>query len=671
MTAPAPSNRRRWLAPGIALALGAVTLWVYWPVRHHAFINYDDPVYITENRHVQGGISRPGLAWAFFNLHGEHTYWHPLTWVSHMLDCQLFGLNPGPHHLVNVAFHIANALLVLLLLNRMTGAFWRSAMVAGLFALHPVQVDTVAWVAERKNVLSTFFGLLSLWAYTRYAKVQSRESEVRSHEAEVRGPRSEGRRQKAEGRIRLPSSIFYLLSLCCFALGLMCKPALVTFPCLLLLLDFWPLRRFAWARDFAPDRSRRRQSAQLSAAGKIGADCRRPQSLASAPKAVRAGAAGGCRVPTASLHLLLWEKIPLFVMAAAAAFITIAGHRELRAVGGSGLLWQWRVANALVSYVRYLGKTFWPSHLAVFYPHPGAWPAGVVDGSALVLLAVSGWVIWRARQAPYLVTGWLWFLGVLVPMIGIIQAGAQAMADRFAYVPLIGLFIMVVWGLAEWATRGPRGEVVLGAAGVLALGGCVALTCRHVSYWQNTVTLFEHALQVTSNNSCAHFTLGNELADQGKTREAMEHWETALKIEPEFAVIHGRIASSLCEQGDFAGAIAHYRRTLQIDPDQAEALNNLAWLLASCPHAAFRNGPEAVRLASRACELTGYTKPLLIGTLAAAQAEVGDFPTAIATAERAVARASALGLEDIAAKNRELIQLYRRGQPFHEKKGVE
>jgi hypothetical protein len=617
---PAKRIPREWIT---GLALAAVTLTVYWPVRNHAFINYDDPIYVTGNRHVQAGISRPGVAWAFLNLHGEHTYWHPVTWVSHMLDCQLFGLNPGPHHLVNVAFHIANALLLLLALHRMTGALWRSAMVAGLFALHPLQVDTVAWVTERKNVLSTFFWLLTLWAYVRYAE----------------GKMQKSRTEHPISNIQHPTSSFYLLSLVFFALGLMCKPALVTLPFVLLLLDYWPLGRMQ------NDECRMMNAKFRSPA------TRNPQPASCIPFPV-------------SRFTLLLEKLPFLVLAVAAAFITVAGHHELRAT--ANLPWEWRVENALVSYVRYLGKTFWPTHLAVFYPHPGAWPAGVVVGSALALLVVSSWVIWRARQAPYLVTGWLWFLGVLVPMIGIIQAGSQAMADRFAYVPLIGLFIMLVWGLAEWAARWPRGGLALKAVGVLALGGCMALTCRQLSFWRNTTTLFEHALQVTSNNACAHYSLGYELADEGKTQEAMGEWEIALKIEPGLADIHGKIASTLCRQGDFAGAIARYRRALEIDPDLVEALNNLAWLLATRPEASLRDGPEAVRLAEKACTLTRFRRTIMVGTFAAAYAEAGRFTEAVATAQRACALAVEEGDRTLLARNRQLLELYRASQPYHE-----
>jgi len=637
----------RWLIP---LLLAAVTLAVYWPVRHHAFINLDDPEYVTENRHVQAGFTRPALTWAFFNLHGEHTYWHPLTWVSHMLDCQLFGLNPGAHHLVNVAFHVANTLLLLFLLNRMTGAFWRSAMVAALFALHPLQVDTVAWVTERKNVLSTLFWLLTLWAYARNAECRMQNAERRVGKVEDGMLHASSRITHHASRFTFHVSPFYLLSLSFFALGLMCKPALVTLPFVLLLLDYWPLRRFQVQSPESKVQGRRHLG--------VGPE------IEVTPHASRFT----FHVSPVTLRHLVAEKLPFLALAAAAAFITIAGHHEIRAEGSFGLPWQWRVGNALVSYVRYLGKVFWPSHLAVFYPHPGAWPTWMVGGSALVLVVVTGWVIWRARQAPYSVTGWLWFLGVLVPMIGLIQAGAQAMADRFAYVPLIGLFIMIVWSLADWAQRGAGWKPILVAvAGSMALCACAVLTSRQLGYWQDTTTLFEHALQVTSNNSCAHFSLGNQLADQGKFEEAMQHWEAALAIEPARPDIHARIAAALSQQGDFAGAIARYRRALQIDPDNAEVLNNLAWLLATCPEASLRDGPEAARLARQACELTRFRRTIMVGTLAAAYAEAGRFPEAIATAQQACALAAGEADYALLARNKELLELYRTNQAYHER----
>lgn len=585
------NNRGRTVLVSALLLL--LTLGTFWPVGRHDFINFDDPDYVTDNPQVQAGVTVQGLAWAFLNLHGLRTYWHPVTWVSHMLDCELFGLNPGPHHLVNLLFHVANVILLLLLLRRMTGSLWRSAVVAALFALHPLQVDTVAWIAERKNVLSTLFWFLTTLAYVRYAEA--------------------------------PNVRRYLVLLPLYGIGLMCKPALVTLPCTLLLLDFWPLRRFAWAN----------------------------RTLA---------VPGGRQFPVVSLKLLTLEKVPLFLMAVASGLATILAHQGLRSVDLTAMPLGSRLGNAIVSYARYLGKAFWPDNLAVFYPHPGAWPIEAVLGSAALLVLGTALAVFLSRRAPYLVVGWFWFVGVLVPMSGIIQAGAQAMADRFAYVPLVGLFVLVVWGAWDLALRFLKNPVPLRIAAAVVIAVCAFLSSRQVSHWKNSITVFSHALNVTENNHSAHFSLGNALADQGRMTEAMRHWEAALAIAPSHAEVHGRIASALAEQGDAAGAIARYRKALEIDPELADALNNLAWLLATHPDPAIRNGPEAVRLAEKACELTQYERTVMMGTLAAAYAEVGRFEDAAATAERALRNALRSNEKDLAVRNRELLQRYRSGR---------
>jgi protein O-mannosyl-transferase len=682
-SANATSERCRtaWVCALLALA----ALAIYAPVYYYDFLNYDDGDYVVENPQVTAGLTRKGLIWAFANLHGEHTYWHPLTWFSHMLDCQLFGLHPGPHHLVNVLFHSANSVLLFLVLKRMTGAFGRSAMVAALFALHPLQVDTVAWVAERKNLLSSLFWLLTMWAYLRYversrlkSKVQSLKSQVPRPTSNVQSPKSEARGAKSEvhspmsnvaeglathhaSRITHHASLFYLLSLFFFALGLMCKPALVTLPFVLLLLDYWPLRRL-----------------QLSTLN--------PR-LFGNPQRV-------------ALRRLVLEKVPLLTLAAAVSFITVAAHRGLESLNRLGLPLDWRIANAVVSYVRYLGKAFWPAHLAVLYPHPGAWPEEMVAGSGMVLLALTGLVIWRARVAPYLVTGWLWFLGVLVPMIGIIQAGDQAMADRFAYVPLIGLFIMVAWGAADLARRWAWGAAGLKWASALALGACVLLTSRQLTHWQNGVTLFEHALAVTPDNATAHLVLGAGLHTQGqyeralaeyraaaaldpsgpkvhynmglvlqvqkKWQEAADQYEMEIRRNPDCYYAHFYLAEVLQHLGRTKEAVLHSREALRIDPASVEGLNNLAWVLSSSNDPEIRNGVEAVRLAERACQLTKYQAPILIGTLAAAYAEAGRFKEAIETAQQARALAEAAKQPEVAEKNRQLLELYRSGQPYRQ-----
>jgi len=636
----------KWRTAGACLLLGLVTLGIYWPVTHHDFINFDDTVYLTENHEVMRGLTWEGVKGAFVNLHGVSTYWHPLTWISHMLDCQLFGLNPGPHHLVNVLFHVANAILLFLILRAMTGAFWRSVAVAALFAWHPLQVDTVAWASERKNVLSTLFWLLTISAYVRY----------------VHAPRNAI--QKPNGTGSFWSSVFrpmasgsYWLALLCFALGLMCKPVLVTVPFVLLLLDFWPLNRLQ-------------------------------------------GTTSG--VSLSGLVRLVCEKTPFFALSAASSAITIIAHLDLGSImkGEYGIPFSLRVENAVVSYVRYLGKTFWPADLAICYPHPGIWPNEDILGSLAILLAVTGFAIWQMYRRPYVLVGWLWFLGVLVPAIGVIQAGVQGMADRFAYVPLIGLFVAIVWGINDYASHARLPKLATPLVIVVALSACLVRTSVQLAYWKNSVTLFTHAIDVTEKNFTAHTTLGLALSKTGKTNEAIGEFAEAIRInplcaealhsmgvsltrrgdveearpyldsaaslKPQFADITGRLALELAAKGNFADAINYLRDALRRKPDDVELLNNLAWILATGPEAKYRDGSEAVRLAERACELTHYKTPLTIGTLAAAYAESGRFEDAVATAKRAATLAKAAGDYKLAEKNLDLAKQYRSAQPFHE-----
>ena len=717
-SATRPGERRRTVLVCALLAFAALAICA--SVYYYDFLTYDDGDYVIANPHVAAGLTKRGLIWAFVNLHGEHTYWHPLTWVSHMLDCQLFGLNPGPHHLVNVLFHSANSVLLFLVLKRITGAFGRSAMVAALFALHPLQVDTVAWIAERKNVLSTLFWLLTMWAYVRYTELQSLCSRVQSLESNVQGLKSEAGERKAVTvlsgvrrsmfGVRASSYRFwYCITLALFACGLMCKPALVTLPFVLLLLDYWPLQRLQLPRFKVRGSDLRVGRGVPSAAGKdtqirtIRTSLADPGALSPARPTTEPlwqHALTPAAAKPLSVWRVVWDKLPLLALAAAASIITVAAHRELHSFNRLAMPLDSRIANAVVSYVRYLGKAFWPAHLAVFYPLPEVWPEEMVVGSGLVLLALTGLVIWRARVAPYLVTGWLWFLGALVPMIGIIQAGDQAMADRFAYVPLIGLFIMVAWGAADWAGRRAWGAAGLKWASALALGACALLTSRQLSHWQNGVTLFEHALAVTPDNATAHLVLGCELQGQGqneralaeytaaaaliprttranynlalllqakgKWQEAAEQYEIVIRDGPESFNSHFYLAEVLQHLGRPREAVSHLREVVRTNPDAVEALNNLAWTLASSNDPEIRNGAEAVRLAKRACQITEYRATVLIGTLAAAYAEAGRFKEAVATAQKACALASKAKDQTLLKRNQELLELYRAGQPYHE-----
>jgi len=505
------SSRRHVLILLTSLFLIVVILAAFEQVRTCAFINLDDNVYVTDNRHIQDGLTIQGVTWAFTTIHGGH--WHPLTWLSHMLDCQLYGLKPSGHHLTNLAFHIANTLLLFLVLKRMTGALWRSCFVAVLFALHPLRVESVAWVAERKDVLSTFFWMLTMWAYIRY--------------------------------VERPKLHRYMLTLLFFALGLTSKPMLVTLPFVLLLLDYWPLGRF-----------------QLSPSSM------NPKSPSSKPINTNDQISMALR--------LIREKAPFFLLSALLSILTVFTVQQ----GGGVKSWeiyplQTRVANALVSYVSYIEKMIWPRHLAVFYPYPEAFPLWKVGGGVFFLIFLTFLAIRAARKYPYLAVGWFWYIGTLVPVIGLVQDGMQAMADRFTYVPLIGLFIMITWSvtdiLAGWRYR----RIVLPISAGILLSILMIVTKLQVQHWQNSITLFIHSLDVTSNNSLVHNNLGAALGGQGRIQEAIAHYTEALRIRPDYAEAHINLGSALMRQGKIQEAVAHFTEALRIRPDSAEAQNNL------------------------------------------------------------------------------------------------
>jgi Tfp pilus assembly protein PilF len=642
----------------IGTLLGAVTFLVYWPVRNFDFLNWDDLTYVSTNDHVRGGITWNGVIWSF--THSYSSNWHPLTWLSHMLDCQLYGLNPAGPHLTNAAFHTANTVLLFLLLRTLTAATWRSALVAALFALHPLHVESVAWIAERKDVLSGFFFMLTLWAYARYAQVQSPKSKVQSREAEREAqpavPSSRFEVQGSRFQVRsFPPRFWYWAATLMFACGLMSKPMLVTVPFVLLLLDYWPLGRMQ------NEECRMKNAKVQSPASRITHHASRFTH----------------HVSRSTLLPLLLEKLPFFALTAASCIITFVAQKAAGAVASFATLpLDARVANAAVAYPEYLARLFWPFNLSPIYPHPDHWGFWPVTGAAAGLVFLTA-AVWRARsRLPYALMGWLWYLGMLVPVIGIVQVGSQAFADRHTYLPLLGIMVALVWLGAEAIRPLAKASLVLRSVlpAVLALtlvAGLAWRTREQLHNWKDTRALFSRALALTPNNVQALYGLGAHLVDSGRIEDGTRLLEAAIRLQPAYPEALGTIASTLDGQGKYEESIRFYQAALRAQPDQEGVLNNLAWLLASCPDAAFRNGPEAVRLATRACDLTGYTRPLLIGTLAAAHAEAGDFPAAIATAERAAALATALHLEDIAAKNQELIQRYRQGQPFHEKRGIE
>lgn len=507
--------------------LAIVTFAVFSPVGGFDFINFDDPDYVSNNPHIASGLDWNTVSWAFQS--GYAGNWHPVTWLSHALDMQLFGLNAGRHHLVNVLFHIANSLLLLGVLRGMTGAFWRSAFVAALFALHPLHVESVAWVAERKDVLSTFFFMLTLWSYARYAQ--------------ARGGRREAMGQVCAHR-RWP--ITYCLALLFFALGLMSKPMLVTLPFVLLLLDFWPLKRVSGAER------------QVSG-GEIG----------------RLG-----------LKSLLIEKIPFFALAIASSVITFLVQDKTGTVAGvSQLSAVLRTENAIVSYFRYIQKMFWPEGLAIFYPHPNIrypisdqLPVPVVAGIALLLAAIVLVAILRAKKNPWLAVGVFWFFGTLLPVIGLVQVGAQAMADRYSYIPLIGLFIAATWTVHDLFAHAWRGKSSL-AALVLVL--CAATTRIQVGYWKDSLSVFGHALNHTKFNATAHVNLGEALERKGSLDEALGHYRKTLEIEPAYADAAYDIAHVLAAQNKIEEAIGHYKKVFELEPRHLFARNNLGNLFLS------------------------------------------------------------------------------------------
>ncbi|MCX6925947.1 MAG: tetratricopeptide repeat protein [Verrucomicrobia bacterium] len=541
--------------------LTLVTLLCYWPVSRHDFVSIDDQQYLYQNSHVTQGLTWAGVAWAFRT--GYASNWHPLTWISHMVDCELYGLNPGGHHLTNLLFHLANTVLLALLLWQMTGALWRGALVAALFAWHPLHVESVAWASERKDVLSTLFWLLTMMAYVRYARkaeVQSLMSKVQSQEFGVHSlkssdycpmvtPISEALGSRSWNSVW---GTWYWSAVALFACGLMSKPMLVTLPCVLLLLDFWPLGRLRLGRFGKAE--------DTVVAG--AEECAQP------------------RLPTANagvpLAHLLREKLPFFALALGSAIVTY----WVQSVGGAVASIQviplhWRIANAVLAYTGYLSKSFWPMNLAILYPYPEHFSIGWVIATVLLLAVASAWFVLRAKRQPYLIVGWLWFLGTLVPVIGLIQVGSQSMADRYMYIPSIGLFVLVVWGLDALLDHWRFKRLVLAGVGTIALAGCLACTWFQLGYWQNSEKLFRHGIEVTTDNYMAYDALGIFFGDQGRYEEALPLLSQSLRLKPRFPKGEYDLGSLLLKMGRLDEAVRHLRAAVNIDPSFAFAHINL------------------------------------------------------------------------------------------------
>ena len=682
----------------ICLFLVIATLVVYWQVRNHTFVNFDDSSYILNNQHIRAGLNFEGIAWAF-SFPG-FDYWHPVTWLSHMLDCHLYGLKAGMHHQVSLILHILNSILLFLVFKKMTGAIWRSAFVAAMFALHPMNVESVAWLAERKNVLSTFFWLLTMLTYIHYSK--------------------------------RPSVFRYLPILFVYTSGLMSKPMLATLPFVLLLLDYWPLGRFNLVHTGSNNQKIPKSN---------NTDFQR----------------------SLTLHLVL-EKIPLLILSAVSIFLSSLALQRLGIViSTASVPMQFRIKNALVSYVSYLAKMIWPHNLAVYYPYPLTLPLWQVTGSALLLICISFFVFRAVRPKPYLAVGWLWYVGTLMPAIGLVQAGLwPSIADRFTYVPFIGLFLIIAWGVSDLVVHWHYREIKLATMAVALFAILSAITYFQIGYWRNSITLFEHTLDVTYNNHIAHHKLGEALKlqnktvaaakqysealrikpdffathlnlgiilrDEGKLNEAIDYFNRALRLKPDRAELHYELGVTLDKQLDFDAAtrhylealrikadyakahnnlgivltrqkkdkeaifhfyeairidpdyadaycnlgiiyanqrniekaILHYKKALYLNPNMAQALYNLSWILASCEDERFRNGEEAVKLAERLCKIAQNNQPLALDALAAAYAETGRFDNAVTTAKKALELALKQGSNELVLILKKRLQLYQK-----------
>jgi tetratricopeptide (TPR) repeat protein len=690
----------------ICLFLATITWLVFGRTVRYDFVNYDDPAYVYDNPQVTSGLTAHGVIWAFTSGHANN--WHPLTWLTHMLDYQVYGGNAGGHHFTNVLLHTIAVLLLFLVFAQMTGALWRSAFVAALFAIHPLHVESVAWVAERKDVLSGVFFMLTLGAYVRYV------------------------RRQTPGR--------YATMWILFACGLMSKPMLVTLPFVFLLLDYWPLGRLA--NSYRP----RAKGKQVHR-----------------------------RTNFSLITQLILEKVPLLALSAASCVATfLAQGHAISSI--ARLPFWWRLNNAFLSYLVYVRQMMWPFGLAPFYSYPQTLPYRVVAISILLLIAMTAAAIVVRQKHPYIVTGWFWYLGMLVPVIGIVQVGSQAHADRYTYLPQIGLYVASTWMVADLAKAWRHRWILGGAAtAVVACLSCTALT--QAAYWRDSESLWQHTLAVAPDNEVAHNQLGNLSLERGLIDEAADHYQKAVTVwpnDPTFqanlgkallrkgltdeAILHfqkaiesgsgqadteraqtqSNIGNALLQKGlvdeamvqfqqalqlawgdriihnDFGNAllekglideaigqfqaalnsgiedvntahihynlgnafrrknlvveaVAHYRAALKIEPRLLAAQNQLAWALATCSDASVRNGFESVELARQANELSGERNPIFLHTLAAAYAENGQFTEAVATATRALELAATQGNRALVEALQNEIALYRAGSPYHER----
>jgi len=598
----------------IYLGLVGLVAAVFLQTGHFNFVNYDDGGYVFENANIRAGLNWRGVAWAFTHVHSQN--WHPLTSISHMIDCQFFGLNAGAHHLVNVGLHAAAALLLFTFLWQSTNALWASAISTAIFAIHPLRVESVAWISERKDVLSGLFFMLTLLAYLRYVRGQTWQ------------------------RMAVVAV--------CFAFGLTSKPMLVTTPIILLLLDYWPFARF------------KKQG----------------------------------------LWKLILEKTPLVILSVGSCAATLIAQQV--AIGSTeSLPLASRIDNALVTYVNYLRQMFWPVDLVPFYIHP-EWRLATweIIGAIILLAGITVAMFLLRRKLPFLLVGWLWYIVMLLPVIGIIQVGLQARADRYTYLPQIGIIIAVVWAILNLSSLWRARTVALVPASLAVVGSLSFLSYRQATHWHDTESLwsytlslsqendvaltglamievgrgqiddavihFRHALGLRDGNAAAHYGLGLALSQQRKTDEAIEHWQKSLELQPDNLNARNNLGAALAGIGRTPEAIEQWQQALAFDPDNGNAANNLAWVFATSPDAILRDGAKAVAYAKRATQVPGGDNPLVYRTLAAAYAENRQFGEAISAAEHARQLAQAAGNSALVSELDRCIELFRQQRTLRE-----
>jgi protein O-mannosyl-transferase len=530
--------------PAICLALAAAVLIVFGQVVHHDFLNVDDNLYVYKNPQVFAGLTWDGIAWAFTHAHGAN--WHPLTWLSHMLDCQFYGLRPGGHHVTNVLLHAANAVLLFLVLRRMTSTTWQSALVAALFAIHPLRVESVAWIAERKDVLSGFFFMLTLWAYVKY--VSGARCQVSGGEANAKGQMLKAKTLQPSA-FSLQPCLWYCLTVFFFALGLMSKPMLVTVPFVLLLLDYWPLNRVPGVR------------CQVS----------------------------GAETPSSNLtprpsHLtLLVEKLPMLALVVVSAALSIWAQAQMNTIVTTAKLpLLSRLANTVVSYVVYIGQMVFPDQLVAYYPHPfDGLPQSVILGSVLALTVITVAAILLRRRFPCLPVGWFWYLGMLVPVIGLVQVGEQSHADRYTYLPQIGLYLVIAWGLGEVSSRWSRSKWFLTLGGIICLVVLATCAWRQTQYWKNSEILWKRTLACTPPNWAVENYLGDYLSDNGRPDEAIAHFRRAAELSPDTPAVRFNLGYALYQGSQMAEAQKELEAALELNPEMTDARIGLGVVLYS------------------------------------------------------------------------------------------